>query len=73
MQTMQDQGTYTIFVEWTDRMLNQDKSFRTGNTIVKIMAPHEAEAIALAAQMVTSIRGHLDCMVTQTTILEVEL
>ena len=73
MQTIQDQGTYTIFVEWTDRVRNNDNSFRMGSTIVKVLAPHEAEAIATAAQMVTSIRGHLGCMVTKTTILEVEL
>jgi len=73
MQTMQDQGTYTIFVEWMDRSQNHAKPTPIGSTIVKVLAPHEAEAIATAAQMVTSIRGHLDCMVTKTTILEVEL
>jgi len=73
MQTMQDQGTYTIFVEWMDRSQSDAVRYQTGSTIVKVLAPHEAEAIATAAQMVTSIRGHLDCMVTRTTILEVEL
>jgi len=73
METIQDQGTYTISVEWMDRSQSDLIRYQMGSTIVKVMAPHEAEAIATAAQMVTSIRGHLDAMVTRTTILEVEL